>query len=592
MKKLSVFAFYDENGIVDEYIIYLLKEMQRAVNYQIVVVNGSLSFEGEQLLQSVCDKIIIRENKGFDIAGYRQAFLENYDFIKEYDQLIFYNQSIFGPFYPFEEMFCEMDSRPCDFWGITMFPRSEILPDWAKHIGYLPMHIQSYFLVINKKMLESQEFLNYFESLCEIKTYFDAVGKFEIQFTKHFNDLGFTCDVYVNTSDYDKLTDYPLFSNPVDLIKNKRCPVAKRKSFLFDRNTCRTVYYGNASQQLYEYIKAETSYSFDMLFKNLVRTVDLYTLSHSFTPCYLSRSAPMSDEKTLIIVYIASDVRLDFIKEILDKINGCTHIVIAAKISELLENFSQYETFTAENGYEFMLDYIEKNGDSFGYTAYATNEIDLLPDDLYDLSVLENCFECLTNINNNINILKQNPVLGVLLAMPSYVGKSFYKSYEWTACLPKFSHPLLEKAIVLGKQLPPVCCSGMFFAKTSCLLNARLLYEHFEKSLEGSTALKAQDVIIPLTAQTNALMTGFVFKEENLYSDLLNLDSQLAHIKTIAQTAQDIRNDVFCHNLKGKLEYFEENHNDMTLKQAFNANLGLKQKLYIIYHLFFAKKKG
>lgn len=592
MKKISIFAFYDEDGIVDEYIIYLLKEMQKTVNYQIVVVNGSLSESGKRQLSTVCNKIIIRENKGFDIAGYRQAFIENYDLIMEYDQLVFYNQSIFGPFYPFEEMFAKMDGRNCDFWGITMFPRSEILPDWAKHIGYLPMHIQSYFLVINGKMLKSAQFKSYFKNLCEINTYFDAVGKFEIQFTKHFNDLGFNCDVYVDTSDYDKLTDYPLFSNPVDLIKNKRCPIAKRKAFLFDRNTCSTVYYGNASQKLYEYIKTQTSYSFDMLFKNLVRTVDLYTLTHSFTPCYLSKSTAAFNEKVLITVFIANNTRLDFIKERLAGISVNSHIVIAAKNSFLLEKFSIYENHTAENGYEFMLDFLQKNSDKFNYCAYLTNEIDPLPDDLYDLSVLENCFEVLTNINNNINILKQNPILGLLAAFPSYIGNSFYKSYEWKTGFLKLSHPSLLKQIVLGKQIPPVCCSGMFFAKTSCLINSDKLYLHFKKAFEGNHNLKAQDIVMPLAAQTNAAMTGFLFKEENLYSDLLNLNSQVSQIKAIAQTSVDIRNDVFCHNLAGKIEYFEQNHNDMTLKQAFKANLGLKQKLYIIYHLFFAKEKG
>lgn len=593
MKRISVFAFYDENGIVDEYITYLLSEMKKTVDYQIVVVNGNLNDQGKALIAPFTDQIIMRENKGYDIAGYRQAFLDNYDLILQYDQLVFYNQSVFGPFYPFDEMFSKMAHRECDFWGITMYPRTDILPDWAAHIGYIPQHIQSYFLVINKQMLASAALKEYFENLCEINTYFDAVGKFEILFTKHFNDIGYTSKAYIDTTDYHKLADYPLFICPVDLIKNKRCPIAKRKSFAFDRNICDTVYYGNASQALYEYIHANTDYDFNMIFKNLIRTVDLYTLSHSFTPCYLTREATIFNEKVLIVVYLSSDTRLDYIKEKLDEIANLAHIVVTATDSSLLRIFASYDTRTVADGYASLLTLLQDEY-AYNYVAYLTNHIDKLPDDIYDLSVLENSFNTLTNIHNNINILRQNPILGVLISLPSYVGKSFYKDYEWKNCLASLSNNLsaYKSTIPLGKQLPPVCNSGMFFAKSSVLFNADKLYEQLEKAFSSNTILHAKDVAIPLAAQANSAMTGFIFAEKNLYSDVLNLDSKCRQIKNIAQTSEDIRNDIFCHNLAGKIEYFEEHHNDMTLKQAFNANLGFKQKLYIIYHLFFAKEKG
>lgn len=40
--------------------------------------------------------------------------------LEQYDEIIFLNDSVFGPFYPFGEMFLKMEERKeLDFWGVT-----------------------------------------------------------------------------------------------------------------------------------------------------------------------------------------------------------------------------------------------------------------------------------------------------------------------------------------------------------------------------------------------------------------------------------------------------------------------------------------
>ena len=62
MKRLCIFCFYDKNGVVDSYIEYLLNDLRSCSAYIIVVVNGSVNFDGRLILQKYSNQIIIRRN--------------------------------------------------------------------------------------------------------------------------------------------------------------------------------------------------------------------------------------------------------------------------------------------------------------------------------------------------------------------------------------------------------------------------------------------------------------------------------------------------------------------------------------------------
>ena len=42
MKRIGVFVLYDEDGIVDDFIEYLLLKMREVLNKLVIVVNGDL----------------------------------------------------------------------------------------------------------------------------------------------------------------------------------------------------------------------------------------------------------------------------------------------------------------------------------------------------------------------------------------------------------------------------------------------------------------------------------------------------------------------------------------------------------------------
>ena len=121
-KRLILYFMYDKDGIVDDYVPYMLRELKKNSTEILVVCNGKLTRESREKLQEVTPNVLVRENKGFDVWAYKTG-LEYYgwDKIRSFDEVIMMNFTIMGPVYPLEEMFKTMDQRDLDFWGITMF---------------------------------------------------------------------------------------------------------------------------------------------------------------------------------------------------------------------------------------------------------------------------------------------------------------------------------------------------------------------------------------------------------------------------------------------------------------------------------------
>ena len=127
MKRIGIFLLYDTKGRVYEYVEYLLQQIRPCLEELVIVSNGFLLEESREALHKYTPKILERPNVGFDAAGWREGMLEycGMDYIRDFDELVLFNDSFFGPFYPFQKIFDEMDARDIDFIGGS-FPATRL----------------------------------------------------------------------------------------------------------------------------------------------------------------------------------------------------------------------------------------------------------------------------------------------------------------------------------------------------------------------------------------------------------------------------------------------------------------------------------
>ena len=65
-KRLGLFIFYDRDGIVDDYVEYLLQDISENFTRLVILSNSTLEVSEQKKLEKYSSDIIIRENKGLD----------------------------------------------------------------------------------------------------------------------------------------------------------------------------------------------------------------------------------------------------------------------------------------------------------------------------------------------------------------------------------------------------------------------------------------------------------------------------------------------------------------------------------------------
>ncbi|HDL8558102.1 TPA: hypothetical protein PXS24_004580, partial [Yersinia enterocolitica] len=115
--RVCIFAHYDKDNIIDPYVIYYLKKLKEA-NIDVVFVSVS-NILNTELIKPYTINIINRDNIGYDFMSW-QVGLASINDIQQYDELIFCNDSCYGPLYPLDHILNKFtDDGNTDFWGIT-----------------------------------------------------------------------------------------------------------------------------------------------------------------------------------------------------------------------------------------------------------------------------------------------------------------------------------------------------------------------------------------------------------------------------------------------------------------------------------------
>ena len=181
-KRLAIYAHYDGHGEVKRYVLHLLRCLQGVCDSIDFVSTADLSAPEQAKLNPLCRRVLLKDNKGFDFGMWQNA-LQNVD-LDAWDEIVLLNSSMFGPVFPLQEMFRQMQSRPVDFWGVT-----------ENH--EMSWHLQSYFLVFRKRLLQSSAFTSFWQSVLPYSDKSQVIRSYEVGMSGFFRQEGFTGEAYV-----------------------------------------------------------------------------------------------------------------------------------------------------------------------------------------------------------------------------------------------------------------------------------------------------------------------------------------------------------------------------------------------------------
>ncbi len=262
MKRAVIFAHYDKDAIIDDYVIYYLKELNKITDTIVFVSCCELSDNEIEKVKTITPDIIAKFHDEYDFGSYKRGFLYLKEKLDEFDELIFANDSCYGPLYPLKNVFDKMEDQNCDFWGITK-NRLGII---KKHNGYNFIkreHLQSYFLVFKQNIFMSEIFQNFISSIKHYDNKNDIIINYEIGLTELLHAKGFSSSYYIKA--------FNQFSNTLiyfwrPLIRFFHMPFIKCIVLRNPANYMTTI------QDWQNILQKNTNYPIEIIEKNLIRT--------------------------------------------------------------------------------------------------------------------------------------------------------------------------------------------------------------------------------------------------------------------------------------------------------------------------------
>lgn len=555
-KRLIAYFIYDKQGIVDDYIIYMLRALKENSSEIAVVVNGKLTPESRTKLTDITPTVIVRENKGLDVWAYKTVLdYYGWDKLVTYDEVIMMNFTIMGPVYPLQEMFESMSARDIDFWGITMYHKYEKGdPFGTIECGYIPDHIQSHFIAVRTPMLKSIEFQSYWNNMQEIKDYRDAVGCHEAMFTKRFSEKGFKWDVYADMG--DGYNNHPILCATREMLEEKRCPIFKRRSFMQDYSNILHDTVGQEAIEAYEFIDKHTDYDVNLIWDNILRLENQADIKKNMQLNYIldtKHGVDISDvlkkKKIALVLHFyfedladyclhyaqsmpkEADIYVTVGSEKKKKIIEETFSVLENKVTVIMiENRGRDVSALLVGTKDFIMDY--------DYVCFMHDKkvTQLSPQTIgagFSYKCFENLLPTKEFVQNVINTLEENPRAGLLTPPPPnhgdyYItlGLEWGMNYEVTMKLAK----KLGLTVPIDEKKEPIAPLGTMFwfrpKAMKLLFDQDWEYKDFppEPNEIDGTLLHAVERIYSYVVQQEGYYPAWIFSDKGAQIEVTNLN--------------------------------------------------------------------
>lgn len=247
MKRLAILSVFDPEGIIDRCLLYYARFLLDVADELLLVVNGKVRDDDLLELRKLTEKIIIRENKGYDVGGYKAAaeYL-GMEYCLQFDEIILSNDTNFGPFISFADIFRTMEEKSVDFWGMNYEDRGLF--------GFL----DAYFLVFRKNTIkELCEFLYTIAS--------DELSKAEVV---HAFEIGLFQNMIRKKYSYAAYTfceDLNLYSAPNFALRECNLPLMKKRCFE------KSWYIEDNCLDCLQYIKKHYDYDINLILETVKR---------------------------------------------------------------------------------------------------------------------------------------------------------------------------------------------------------------------------------------------------------------------------------------------------------------------------------
>ena len=220
LRLVCVFSHFDAAGRILPYVQRYLSELVRCgFELHLVTTSPNLRSSDRLEVERAGVRVHCRENVGMDFGSWQWA-LNHVVPLGEVDWLLLVNDSVFGPIFDLEPLFCAQFAKNWDFWGITD----------SYEVAW---HLQSYFLCFRGDVARSEAFRKVFEVDFTRLTKRSIIRRGEISLSQSLHRSGFRGAAVCPFDALRKLRNFGQCNATHfywdQLIARLRCPFVKRE---------------------------------------------------------------------------------------------------------------------------------------------------------------------------------------------------------------------------------------------------------------------------------------------------------------------------------------------------------------------------
>ena len=343
MRRLTIFCHYDKDNIIDDYVVYWIKYMNKLSDIIFISDNDLEDIELEKINYLVIKSIAFR-HKGMGATSVKIAYeyAYNNNLLINYDWLFIVNDSIYGPFFDIEPFILRQEKRKKIAYGFT-----KALLDTENE------HIQSTFIAIPKDVFLSNDFLSFISSIKEIKNKNIERETYEYGMSKIIRKIGYKLEGFFDDKEYhgDIYIKYePVRPAFIDMIK-EGYPFVRRT--IFTKN----YYY---IENLNDYLELENIISkecFDNMIKHMNRVINKDELNISINYPWIRQYLREKEEiiQNYYLVNFNYNIELFEKKTFIEKINWIKIYYNDPLMLKCIDKYLVREYIEEKIGYKYLL---------------------------------------------------------------------------------------------------------------------------------------------------------------------------------------------------------------------------------------------
>jgi len=222
MSLLILYAHFHPKDSVSEHTFYTLKQLRKSGGTLCFISSSQVtSLELKIRLEGLCSQILFCENIGYDFFSWRTGVQINRSRIgTEFDEVLFINSSIIGPFYSFRFYLNRLRAVNADLTGAILSFQ-------------IQRHIQSFLYYFKGRVLTSDSFFQFWESVLPINDRQQVINIYELGLLTYFEEAGFSVDGLYHGNDRKNHTirsPFRLFFHGFPFVKIKLLTPKKVKN--------------------------------------------------------------------------------------------------------------------------------------------------------------------------------------------------------------------------------------------------------------------------------------------------------------------------------------------------------------------------